>query len=545
MELRAKLRATVVGKLGDEDLSETVTAATIQRTMAPEVEPRDPTDVLPRIGDVIDDTYRLVSRLGEGMFGSVYVAERTDVPEHRVALKVINRVVYAGRNPERELVMLAAATHPNIVELKDHGMTEDYVWLTMPLYAGETLHERLKREPLGLEEAYDIFVPVARGLEALHVQGLRHQDIKPENIYLAKFASQIHPVLLDLGVAVENDAPFVAGTVLFGAPEQVAALARMGDPGVLSEKMDTYCIASTLLYALVGREHFAGVKARTPLDMVDAFEARETHPVADDALPDVQGKAREALTAAFSRWLTRDPEARPTAGELADELDVLLERQREAEREVRRGLQRQKQALQRFRLATLGVLTVIAAIAFYAYSQRKTLSLASKLRAAEQEGAAAFEELGECKTAYAHVDQQRRACNESSAKATGELSQRLASVESNARQTQAAMHEQITAGNAKLKSCEETKTELDETFSTEKTAWEEARKKLEADKSELEGARASCDASVDRLLSDHASCKSDLASCLSRGRDIYDSPAGAPPAPAPAPDSGADSVYGP
>lgn len=545
MELRAKLRATVVGKLGDEDLSETVTAATIQRTMAPAVEPRDPTDVLPRIGDVIDDTYRLVSRLGEGMFGSVYVAERTDVPEHRVALKVINRVVYAGRNPERELVMLAAATHPNIVELKDHGMTEDYVWLTMPLYAGETLHERLKREPLGLEEAYDIFVPVARGLEALHVQGLRHQDIKPENIYLAKFASQIHPVLLDLGVAVENDAPFVAGTVLFGAPEQVAALARMGDPGVLSEKMDTYCIASTLLYALVGREHFAGVKAKTPLDMVDAFETRETHPIADDALPDVQGKAREVLMAAFSRWLTRDPEARPTAGELADELDVLLERQREAEREVRRGLQRQKQALQRFRLATLGVLTVIAAIAFYAYSQRKTLSLASKLRAAEQEGAAAFEELGECKTAYAHVDQQRRACNESSAKATGELSQRLASVESNARQTQAAMHEQITAGNAKLKSCEETKTELDETFSTEKTAWEEARKKLEADKAELEGARASCDASVDRLLSDHASCKSDLASCLSRGRDIYDNPAGAPPPPAPAPDNGADSVYGP
>ena len=130
---------------------------------------------------------------GEGMFGKVYVAERVDVPAHQVALKLVPREVYSGRNVERELVMLAAASHPNIVQLKDHGTTEGYVWLTMPVYEGETLGDRLERAPLSLEDAHEIFLPIARALDALHKAGLRHQDIKPENIFLATFAGRLAP----------------------------------------------------------------------------------------------------------------------------------------------------------------------------------------------------------------------------------------------------------------------------------------------------------------------------------------------------------------
>jgi len=278
MAVRLKLKATLVRQLGTEELTDTLTAESFQRTLMVgadddgDGEGADGTqDALPVVGDVVDDTYRLVSRLGEGMFGRVYVAERTDVPEHRVALKVINRVIYAGRNVERELVMLAAATHPNIVELKDHGMTDEYVWLTMPLYDGETLAERLERGTLELREAYEIFLPIARGVEALHARNLRHQDIKPENIYLANFAGQAHPVLLDLGVAVEKNADFVAGTALYSAPEQIEALGGVARDGDLSEKVDTYCLATTLLYSLVGEENFPGATARTPFDIVSAF----------------------------------------------------------------------------------------------------------------------------------------------------------------------------------------------------------------------------------------------------------------------------------
>jgi len=164
----------------------------VGRTTSPEVV-FDP-DGLPLEGDVVGGHYRLVTQLGEGTFGRVYIAERTDVREHRVALKVTSREVYGRRNVVRELTMLAAASHPHIVQLKDHGLTEDYVWLTMPLYEGETLEERLSRSPLSLREAYEIFLPIARGVEALHERGLRHQDIKPENIFLAQFSGRLHPV---------------------------------------------------------------------------------------------------------------------------------------------------------------------------------------------------------------------------------------------------------------------------------------------------------------------------------------------------------------
>ena len=61
------------------------------------------TDLLPDVGDLVGNHYRLVRLLGKGMFGKVYVAERIDVPAHQVALKVVPNEVYSGRNVEREL----------------------------------------------------------------------------------------------------------------------------------------------------------------------------------------------------------------------------------------------------------------------------------------------------------------------------------------------------------------------------------------------------------------------------------------------------------
>src|SRR5205823_153297 len=149
-----------------------------------------------------------------------------------------------------------------------------YVWLTMPVYKGETLAERLERGPLSLREAHDIFLAVARGLEALHGVGLRHQDVKPDNIYLATFGRRVHPILLDLGVAAEREAPFVAGTALYASPEQIAAL--NGYPGAipLSEKMDTYCLATTLLMSLIGSRKFPGETAKTRSEIAEAQDLR-------------------------------------------------------------------------------------------------------------------------------------------------------------------------------------------------------------------------------------------------------------------------------
>lgn len=100
--------------------------------------PPPPALLLPEAGDVVGEHYQLVRKLGEGTFGRVYVAQRLDVPEHQVALKLLPRSLYVGRNVDRELVMLATVGHPHVVQLKDHGTTDEYVWLTMPVYEGQT-----------------------------------------------------------------------------------------------------------------------------------------------------------------------------------------------------------------------------------------------------------------------------------------------------------------------------------------------------------------------------------------------------------------------
>lgn len=568
MDVRVKLRATLLGTVEGKDLSETVTAATVRRSVAPDWMDVPSEADLPDVGDTVD-TYRLVELLGTGMFGRVYVAERTDVPAHRVALKVINRAVYAGRNPERELVMLAAASHPNVVELKDHGIEPDYVWLTMPLYEGETLAERLEREPLGLEEAHGIFIAVARGLAALHEAGLRHQDIKPDNIFLARFAGQVHPVLLDLGVAVEKDAMVIAGTILFAAPEQVVALTGIGEPDALDESIDTYCLASTLLYALVGENHFAGVGSRSPLDMAKALERREQTPLDGGALPDLVGRPRELLAEAFCRWLSQSPAERPSASQLACELDVLLEQKRAQDRAIEESIARQKSSLQRFRLGAAAAVALLVVVGFLALSQRKTLHLAAKLRAAEQEGAATFEELGECRLAYNHEFAERRSCVATRERETATHEETVTSLQSNAQATQKDLSGKLTAAATQLTSCEENRQKLEDELGRKTTAWEEERSTLRSEIAEAEDERKICEEARTTCEDERASiqrerdtCKADLTSCKS---DVYAAPAPSPPSPsvpssappagpatagtataappAPTPPSPADSIY--
>jgi tRNA A-37 threonylcarbamoyl transferase component Bud32 len=481
-------------------------------------------DHLPDLGEVVGGHYRLVLRLGEGMFGCVYLAERTDVPEHRVALKVVDRAVYTGRNVERELVMLAAASHPHIVQLKDHGMTPHYVWLTMPLFEGETLDQRLERGTLSLREAYDIFVPIARGVESLHERGLRHQDIKPENIFLARFGELIHPVLLDLGVAVEKNATFVAGTALYAAPEQLMALTIPSTRMPLSERMDTYCLAATLLYALVGENLYPGGDAETPLAVADAFEDRERAPLPPQALREMSPGARRLLSRALSRWLTRDPLERPSVGELARGLEVLLEEEREQARSQEERVARQRAALGRVRKVFLGLGIIACGAALYGYSKRETWRLAGELERARAEGKASFAELDTCVAAHTL--------------AQGQLSESESALEEERSASEAALvalrkesaladerhQEELDAARGDVTECrneadrERTaagrkERALEERLAAASASSERVRAELEKQRDEVAGERRVCEESLGAARERQRTCENELAVC--------------------------------
>ncbi|HWZ90508.1 MAG TPA: protein kinase [Polyangiaceae bacterium] len=323
---------------------------------------------LPDCGEKVGGHCVLRALLGQGAFGRVFAAEDEETGQ-QVALKVVGLRRYPREYAEHELRALATIAHPNVVQLNEHGVeagaSEPYLWYTMPLYKGADLAALLKGQGcLSLARAHAVFTRIAGGVSEMHRLGLRHQDIKPDNIYLATMAgvAEHHPVLLDLGGAARKGAarPLVA-TFPFAAPEQTDALigGLLGDPHEpLTEKVDIYALASTLLFSLIGSDlpgHDIGqsddddaspaalVKLRARLGTVHA--AREQDPLPAGTLPHLTGVVRERLSRAFQRWLSHSPSNRPTAPEFCEELAVLLEwdaevARRKAARHVRGTLLR-------------------------------------------------------------------------------------------------------------------------------------------------------------------------------------------------------------
>ncbi len=547
---RPKLRTTLLRQLGTPELAEPAS----HRVFEDEGEPSELGDEsrLPGLNDVIEGKYRLVHLLGKGMFGSVYEAERTDVSQHRVALKVLNRDVYGGRDVDRELVMLAAATHPHIVQLQDHGVTPDYVWLTMPFFEGETLGERLTGGPLSLREAYDIFLPVARGLQELHARGLRHQDIKPDNIFLAHFVDdRIHPIVLDLGVAVEASSDFVAGTVLYAAPEQVSALAGIGRTGPLTARIDSYCLGATLLHALVGDAFFPGITAQAPVDLVTAFDEREKAPLRPGALPELTGEPRRMLAATLSRALCQDPSARIDIEQLANELDVLLEEERSVARaEAARQLQ-QKTTMQRGRILIATLLVAAAGVAAYAFSKRETLRLAGELERARDEGAESFDKLDTCVAAHQVSQREVKRCAAAREEEKARHHEAVAALASATQGKESGLVQKLGDAQAALWALQDDVKNKAESWATERAQLEaklsetEAQAKLEqealttklaevtADKEKAEAEHTSCSASLTTVTQERDACRAGPY----EGPAPSASPSPAPPAPpvAPAP----------
>jgi len=287
-------------------------------------------------GALIAGRYEIEAPLGAGAFADVYRARDRDVTDHVVALKILRRrsadatSVHAAL---RELQLIASVFHPSVVQLKDHGWHEGHLWFVMPLYRGETLSTRLKRGPLTRRQAREIFEPLAEALATMHRAGVRHQDVKPENVFLANLDLDEHeeggvpmrvlPVLLDLGVAAKDAELVLAGTPAYFAPEVAARFAGASDPPPVGPKADVFSLALTLCHALDEgpREHVAA-------GAVDAFVAfRAAH------APKVprQRNLRD-LKPYFERWLAFSPDFRPSAEEFLRELSALTRPEEKAAR---------------------------------------------------------------------------------------------------------------------------------------------------------------------------------------------------------------------
>lgn len=273
---------------------------------------------------VLGGRYRLVERVGSGAFADVYRAHDTEVKDHVVALKLLHAssiTADARESALRELRHIASVFHPSVVQFKDHGWYENRLWFVMPWYDGETLEDRMKRAPLSRRDARRVFKPLAQALAAMHGAGMRHQDIKPDNIFLATIKGigseqeDLLPVLLDLGVAAKEAEMVVAGTPTYFAPEVAAQFSRGAIQFAPSGKSDVFSLALALRNALS-----PDLEEDVPAGAVERFIAqRADEPV---ALPDTRDL--KYLSPYFERWLHADPNVRPSAEEFAEQLDILI-----------------------------------------------------------------------------------------------------------------------------------------------------------------------------------------------------------------------------
>ncbi|MET0388015.1 MAG: protein kinase [Polyangiales bacterium] len=342
-----------------------------RRVRAPRRQRRQP---ILEIGASIGDRYEVEALLGTGAFADVYRARDRDVTDHVVALKMLRTPAADEQSVHtalRELQLIASVFHPSVVQLKDHGWHNGQLWFVMPLYRGETLTQRLSRGALTRREARVIFEPLAEALATMHRAGVLHQDIKPDNVFLANLdpdggasdtPNRILPVLLDLGVAAKDAELVLAGTPAYFAPEVAARFAGAPDPAPVGPKADIFALALTLRHALDpdATDELTGAA-------VDAFVERRANrapqPPSRRDLRDLRGF--------FEAGLHFSPDGRPSAEEFRQRLSELT---RPEEQHARR------MATMRWALPTaIALLALFGAIVF-ALSREATVQ---RIEAAE------------------------------------------------------------------------------------------------------------------------------------------------------------------
>jgi eukaryotic-like serine/threonine-protein kinase len=217
-------------------------------------------DTLPRIRSALEGHYRVTGEIGAGGMSTVYSAE--DVRHGRtVAIKVLLPELAESIGAERflrEIEVTAGLVHPNILPLLDSGEADGLLYYVMPFIEGESLGDRLKREPqLPLDDAVAIGGQVAAALNYAHERGIVHRDIKPANILLHDGQAMVADFGIAKAVTMAGGQALTStglsiGTPLYMSPEQIDGAKA------LDGRADVYSLGCVLYHMLVGEVPFTG-----------------------------------------------------------------------------------------------------------------------------------------------------------------------------------------------------------------------------------------------------------------------------------------------
>ncbi len=223
---------------------------------------------MPKVGQTLGGTYRLVRQLGKGGWGAVYEAEHRTIGK-LVAIKVLRPELTENEDAVRRFVQearaAAAIRHRSIIDIHDIRSEDDGpIYLVMELLEGASLGDELDRQgQLDINLAAYVACQVLSALDATHRKGIVHRDLKPDNIFLVRTGLALPEVkLLDFGVSKmlypEDGAESLTQTgALVGTPHYMAPEQAAGRTD-LDHRVDVYAVGVILYQCLTGALPFKG-----------------------------------------------------------------------------------------------------------------------------------------------------------------------------------------------------------------------------------------------------------------------------------------------
>src|SRR6266567_3699194 len=280
--------------------------------------------------------YRILSKLGAGGMGEVYLAQDTKL-DRKVALKILPADVASNRDRMerfiREGKSAAALSHPNIAQIFEIGEHDGTHFIAMEFIDGQTLREKIHRERTELRKLLRYLQHVAEGLAKAHAAGIVHRDLKPDNLMITRdghakildfgLAKLIEPTLAKPQVADHTDEAATAilqqhstpgmimGTIGYMSPEQA-----QGKTNEIDQRSDIFSFGCILFESVTGRRAFEGK------DAVDSLNKIIREPVT--SIGELNPAAPSDLQRIVRRCLAKDPDERyQTIKEVTIELKEL------------------------------------------------------------------------------------------------------------------------------------------------------------------------------------------------------------------------------
>jgi serine/threonine protein kinase len=279
--------------------------------------------------------YKLLQEIGEGGFGTVYLAEQISPVRRRVAVKIVKpgmntRQVIARFEAERQA--LAMMDHPNIARVFDAGQSPDHrPYFVMELVTGVPITQFCDDNRFDLRQRLSLFADVCRAVQHAHQKAIIHRDIKPNNVLVTLHDGKPVAKVIDFGIAKALDEPLTDKTLftefktMIGTPEYMSPEQAEISGLDIDTRCDVYSLGVLLYELLVGVTPFDGVELRSK-----AYN--EMQRIIREVDPPAPGARLSRLGAASTIADRRRSDPRRLRGLVRGELDWIVMRCLEKDR---------------------------------------------------------------------------------------------------------------------------------------------------------------------------------------------------------------------